>query len=1079
MDRQLVISVRSSAGSANTGPVTVTKPAGTASGDHLVAFQFQGPFWAASGMSAPAGWVQTGSTGGDGTSVFCKIWALPAGASEPTDYTFPATYASVVIIVCVIGQDATTPLNIAPVFTVGPAGLAEVAPSVTPTVANALLLCAWAQYASSGAASYTPDPAMIEQGDFQALTVASVDSQALTTGAGVATGTRTATCTAIDNAYVSVSLAIAPVAGTAPAAPANSVAPVASGTPSVGSVLTTTDGTWLNTPTSFAYQWKRNGVAISGQTSSTYTVVSGDQGTTLTAAVTATNATGSATATSNGISIPAAPVAPDIQSVVIGADGWYADITIGGLSTGGTYAFGLGANNDPDAGTPKLTLTATSLGFDTGGNPTTVARTIYGTKEVRQPYPTPTLNQETLGAGNVTVRVALSDYVYAKDNVGAGNSGTAPTVTISAGLYTQGGTPNNAATGLTVTNNSTRAYPKIVGNWSWPGYDKLGATFTARAVAFHISAAAGRPVQCVKFTATDTHANAVTVTVTAPTVDTTSGDAVPVVEYGAIMSAAALTQGDVVTLNFVAYPRVGDVAALLDTATGTAQPTPLYGPILAVCDKAGTYATSVAVVDPTGGNDGTGAVTGAFLVGSPPASYRTMAAAFTALRAYNLANYGRNNCGGSTLYLKDGVHPWVNGTVSVGTAPDAWLTVAKFPTSVRDNVTIGDQVGGQSLGLRVKLQDVRITGQSAIGNISPGAGSHLWIDRCEINCPVVGNPPFYSNTVWYTTRSLVTAFDQGFHPYSIDTTSPALVRGNTVVAANGTTFAYTVLGNTMPASVPLNDAYPGQTIPQSVNTVVAYNKMSGPIGGNTPVTLKLINSETHGCAFIQNLVEITVQSVSPAVQITADTSHNTPVENVLIWQNTIVGQRINTAYNEDDVRGAAYRIGWSLKNNVFDSNYIKTDTFAGSGFLANGNKIGNWSLNWGCGCSGNMSAYTAGISIGADFIFEFPGLRCNAPAESGDPPSGASNPIGYIGFVNRASYNGSAPGAGGGDYHLLSSSPAYALQRDHILPFDLAGLPRAAGTAPVGAYALAVTPTGFIYLNVGGVAKRVSGYVKV
>jgi hypothetical protein len=49
----------------------------------------------------------------------------------------------------------------------------------------------------------------------------------------------------------------------------NSVAPVISGTPTQGQTLTTTDGTWTGSPT-FTYQWKRDGVAISSATASTY-----------------------------------------------------------------------------------------------------------------------------------------------------------------------------------------------------------------------------------------------------------------------------------------------------------------------------------------------------------------------------------------------------------------------------------------------------------------------------------------------------------------------------------------------------------------------------------------------------------------------------------------------------------------------------------------------------------------------------------------------------------------------------------------------------------------------------------------
>ncbi len=90
-----------------------------------------------------------------------------------------------------------------------------------------------------------------------------------------------------------------------PLAPANTVSPVASGTASVGGTLSVTNGTWTNTPLSYAYQWRRNGAAISGETASSYVVVSGDLGFDITCTVTATNASGSGTATSNAMTISA------------------------------------------------------------------------------------------------------------------------------------------------------------------------------------------------------------------------------------------------------------------------------------------------------------------------------------------------------------------------------------------------------------------------------------------------------------------------------------------------------------------------------------------------------------------------------------------------------------------------------------------------------------------------------------------------------------------------------------------------------------------------------------------------------
>jgi peptidoglycan/xylan/chitin deacetylase (PgdA/CDA1 family) len=86
-------------------------------------------------------------------------------------------------------------------------------------------------------------------------------------------------------------------------------APTITGTAQVGQVLTANPGTWTPAPSSFSYQWLRNGAAISGATNATYTPVAADATRTLTVRVTGTPAGGTtATATSAGVVVAAAPV---------------------------------------------------------------------------------------------------------------------------------------------------------------------------------------------------------------------------------------------------------------------------------------------------------------------------------------------------------------------------------------------------------------------------------------------------------------------------------------------------------------------------------------------------------------------------------------------------------------------------------------------------------------------------------------------------------------------------------------------------------------------------------------------------
>jgi len=109
---------------------------------------------------------------------------------------------------------------------------------------------------------------------------------------------------------------IGPVTG---AVPVNSVAPVVSGTPTVGQILTTTNGTWSNSPTGYAYQWKRDATNISGATANSYTLVTADVGAMMSCVVTATNTFGSASTASNALG----PVLSFLASIFGAGSGFY------------------------------------------------------------------------------------------------------------------------------------------------------------------------------------------------------------------------------------------------------------------------------------------------------------------------------------------------------------------------------------------------------------------------------------------------------------------------------------------------------------------------------------------------------------------------------------------------------------------------------------------------------------------------------------------------------------------------------------------------------------------------------------
>ncbi len=817
---------------------------------------------------------------------------------------------------------------------------------------------------------------------------------------------------------------------------------------------------------------------------------------------------------------------------VILASGWEMEVVVDGLSTGGTYNYGLGANNDPATGTPTVVLTVVSMSYDDVGVPSLLTRNVYGVVTERKVYPNANVANES-GSNPVTIRVVLSDYVYDSDDSSGGtggNSGVAPTISIAANWYTQGGTPNNAYSGA-VTNNSALPYPRVVGNWSEPGFSKLGNTQTLRCCVFHSSGQIGRPVRCVKFISADTHGNTASVFTTNPAVDASYGDAVPVDEYMGTLDVSGFTQNDIVTSNLIAYPWIGNGFSVLDTAgtttnsvAGTAQVTPYYGPIKFVCDKNQNYSQGYAVVDATNGVDASGVVSST-LATAFANPYLTIGGAVNGCRTYNNlgSNNGgttRNNSGGSTIYLRDnagGVNTFVWTGVAMAGSPstaDAWLTIAGYPGHTRSNLVISGFSVSHTAGLRVKISGVKISGGDAAGLIVGGAGAVLWIDGCEIN-NTTGSPTIYTNQVVYVSRCDATNLNQGFKPFATELTTFSIVRGNTVSPSEtsfGSINAFMFLGNlktSVTSHAAINDTVAGsQLVP--TNTVWAFNRWTQGGASNAMMAARQLTAETHGMAIVQNLLEQT-SGASPVLQVAADGSTATaPINNIIMWHNITTGQRLNFAYSENGAY-AANRIGWSMKNNIWDQSNIKTDTFSGNSVTTMGRsgtaptvtvqitqaghqyqtgdsvyvvgttpsgydgiytvtvsdssnftyvvatdfgaitvkpaiapnplRIGNWPANYQVGCSGNVFAEIVGVGVPGSFRTNFAGLKSLGPtisqAATGAPTS-STNLLGYIQYVNRASFSGSS-GTGNGNYQTLDTSPVRNLVRDWLLSRDITG----------------------------------------
>ncbi len=267
----------------------------------------------------------------------------------------------------------------------------------------------------------------------------------------------------------------------------------------VGRTLTTTTGSWSDSPTSYSYAWKRcdtSGASctiISGATGAAYTAQTGDVGHTLRSTVTAHNSVGSASATSSPsqvVTTPAVTVTAPVDSVAPALSGTATvgqtlTVTTGtwsGSPTGYTYAWrdcdssGAGCATIAGAGGPSYTLTSGDVGHTvdavvtaTNGGGSTAA-TSAPSAVVTAPVSTSLLlgtatvepTQDSNGAGSAqafsvsaaAAGTATSISVY----VGSGNAAS----TVSAGLYgDSGGSPGALLAAGTISSPRAGAWNSV------------------------------------------------------------------------------------------------------------------------------------------------------------------------------------------------------------------------------------------------------------------------------------------------------------------------------------------------------------------------------------------------------------------------------------------------------------------------------------------------------------------------------------------------------------------------------------------------------------------------------------------
>lgn len=694
---------------------------------------------------------------------------------------------------------------------------------------------------------------------------------------------------------------------------------------------------------------------------------------------------------------------------------------------------GFGTNNSLTS-TTALQIIAVNTGWNAAGSSQAVARTIYGTIIERLPYPLPTTNNViSENVTNVTLGIHLSDYVYSNESL---------TISALSGCVksTNGSafTNSTAFTG-SVTNGSTNALNKVIAAWSNPGFQVItGSTYQLSVVAFQADARNGQPVACVRFWNEDSAGNRTTTLVSQAT---WSSDGV--VEYIATMDASTMTQGAIVTNNFIAYPWVGvtpHVSADFNARGSFALTNSVIGSSFYLCDKDGTYGHSAAAVDGVNGNNTTGvAITNQHFSGStPPAPFLTIGAAHNAIAASNNIWYGRNDAGYGEIYLTNGIHTFA-ATTATGNRPNTWTTVRGWPGSDRSLVIISNAGTDQDLKGFVKLVGVTVTntGITFVGL------DNYWGD--DVVWDSISSTPFNTCTnVWHTRSKIIRL--------GAPNVGSGVGNFRNCEFAPGTSQAHTFqlfLGNWQTSSTPNAITFQIQTAsvrPRPV-CIYAFNRMYCQTNNTTPgISFYLPNnlySPDHiGCAFVQNVIESLRENGGAIAAGSAD-SLSTNTLNFLCWNNTTPGQKANWFYTWNGVDGSATTITYitGILNNLWEEHNIKSDDYVPGPNSAN---IGNWGPLNGVGNEGNFFPEVINIGAPGSFLFRFSGMNTWQAGASGTTNT-------YTRFTDRQAY-AVTNDFGNGNYRLLTDSPAFRnIQTRWVLPFDIEGKSRSA-IDPPGAY---------------------------
>lgn len=614
---------------------------------------------------------------------------------------------------------------------------------------------------------------------------------------------------------------------------------------------------------------------------------------------------------------PVSGVGPD-------GSGWVAEVTLKGIvNTAGTL----------DA--TKLVLNVSDPGYTTAGGTTTVTREIRGIAHVRRQAPNGNSRMITTDGTDLTLLIALQDWVYAGTTI--------TSAAIESGFYTD----SVASSAPVITNASAFAYRKPIVGWINPQHERSTAnTHAVELVAFHREARAGQQVACVKIQATDGTNTGTESLVSVPVLSTRVTQGFKPEVWAADVDMSTLTNGAVCHVNAKVYPWIGDSSAVMDLAAdGIAWPTSLPATRLrVVCDRTGAYGGAYAYVQ----NGAVGGTVSATPATAKAAPFPTIAAAQTAMAAWNNTNRGHNNLDGGTIRLMDNAGADYTHQFSsfASNAVKCYVTIEKDPEST---AVVGLQCANPSgfsngpalvkyKGLKLERPTTVLYNFITTNTTADAVRTLICVEGCTFGDFSSKRFVYYYHHKYYLNNTYASATDIVLNGENSGSgINIASLIGSTGPGLFTSCNPKLMVGNNLPT---LYTGVDNNASGDGDHGKILYNNKAFGISHNKTTA----NTLNIGYANVQNVCEVTGGSHPMPMFQDGDL---TQVSNAVCMHNVAVGERWSRYYNDTGVR--VLKLGVD-RYNVWDNSNFKDDRVIAGG-------TGAWAYGYGVGNFGNVGLF--------------------------------------------------------------------------------------------------------------------------